>query len=838
MSKLTEITLRSLGLSFDENQANEKGEIQVSAPYRTDRNPSLSINLNDGVWYDHGIGEGGDIYKLVMKTNGISFSEAKEFVDGKGTAKKFQTRKPKYYEDLNNGPFWTEGRKQTLVAAQERLNNATDSKVLQDLRNYDGITKETLQHSDCGLIDWNFGDGEKEALLSPYPTGAQVYARDENRKQIRMFTGSKPAESFSGAGQIQGKKDLLITKSPRERKLAFQELRDSFDVIGINSGETDKLSDEQTAFLKAKAHYYKRVFVCFDRDTVPAEEIAFGFARKVCDAIANYNRDIRLINIEALGGSNCKDLTDLVKAKGIAWVDTLLDDQLEQYSNFVWNTNTQQNRFWMFSDRGKLVIDEVKLAAVLQRNGFKKSYLNGEKKPTLIRDKGNILFDVSTDEIGDFLMEDLFGGLSRIIDFIETENGTEAITKTQLKYALFGYRERILNSKISFIFKSEDPAVMQDTRQESFLYFENGVADISKKNVQVIPFTELPRKVWKSQILDRAFNPDCPSGQSEFERFIELIAAKDSARKKSFMSTLGYLAHTYKDRSRSPAIILIDEESRPGFSNGRTGKGLFAQSLKHIRQLNFTPGKTLDTTSRFFFQTVKNADQILYFDDVKDGFDFESLFNVITDDMEIEIKHQSPIKIPFEQSPKIVLSTNSLIAGVGSSFAHRKFTLELCSYFSPSHTPKDEFGHNFFEDWDADEWSRFDHFIIRCIQLFFQEGLIDFPDSTVEVKALIADTSPDFYDWAKSHLEPGVTYKANVMFNGKNKMLDTQNPPREEPTNSDGNSFPCFADVSNELLDGQFRTFVDWLQRFADFKNWRYNEQKSMGYKKVTFTEK
>jgi hypothetical protein len=831
------VILRQLGIAVDESNANEKGEIIVSALYRNDRNPSLSININEGVWFDHGTSEGGNIYDLVMKTLDVDFTEAKAFVDGKGTKKSFQPKQAKYDVNLQ-GSFWTEDRKKALTSSQSHLDDATDSKILDDLKSYDGISRETLNHFNCGLINWDFAGIPRESILIPYPSGAQIYSRDDSGKLIRMFSGSKPAESFFGAGKLEGNKELLICKSPREAMLAFQELGTIFDVLGICSGETDKLSEQQIALLKDKAHNWKRVFVCFDRNTVQAEEIAFGFARKVCDAVGSFKRDVRLLNIGKLTNNECKDLTDLCKSSQKAKVSELFSEDSFEFSEYIWNIITHNNRFWFIDAKGKPVIDEDSFAKMLDRHGIVKSYLNEADEPTLIRDVDNKLSTISTSQLSDYVLVDILKKLSRYVDVRQTEEGEELVTLTSLRKSFFSYREKVLNKNIKAIIPPTNMDMLRDTAGECFLYYENGVIKVSASDMEILPFKDMPGKLWKSQIAERKFDLICPDEKGEFERFIELIAAEDPKRIKSFMSGLGYMAHSYKDRSQSPAIILIDEDSRPGFANGRTGKSLYAQSLKHVRQFNFTPGKTVDTKSRFFFQSVKTGDQVLYFDDVREEFDFTSLFNVITDDMEMERKYKDPTKIPFEESPKLAISTNSLIAGVGSSFKHRKFTLEFCSYFSASYTPVDEFGHKLFEDWSREEWLRFDHFIIKCIQLFLTEGLIDFPDSTVEVKALIADTSPDFYDWATAHLESDVTYKGNILFNSKNKMLDANNPPREQPIDNNGNSFPCFADVSNDLLDEQYSTFINWLKRYASYKDWYYNEVKSYGYKKVTFKER
>jgi hypothetical protein len=833
------IILNQLGIAVDKNNAKNDGWLTIQAPHRADTNPSFSINIQHGGWKDNGTGESGDIYSLVKLINpSMSYADAKAFVDGKGAKKKLQIQQSNYFGDLN-GPFWTDGRKATLASAQERLEKANDSKILKDLISYDGITKKTLQHFECGLVEWEFKPSQPVvALLIPYPTGAQLYARGKDGKMIQMFTGSKPSESFFGSGKLKGNKELIICKSPREAMLTHQELGNRFDVLSICSGETDKLSEQQVALLKDKARFYKRVFVCFDRDAVPAEETAFGFARKVCDAIGSFKRDVRLLNIGKLTSNECKDLTDLCKSSQKAKVSELFSEDSFEFSEYIWNSITHNNRFWFIDAKGKPVIDEDLFAKMLDHHGIVKSYLNEADEPTLIRDADNKLSTISTSQLSDYVLVDILKKFSRYVDVRQTEEGEELVTLTSLRKSFFSYREKVLNKNIKAIIPPTNMDMLRDTAGECFLYYENGVAEVTTDDLKLIPFRNIPGKLWESQIAHRTLDLKCPNGKGEFERFIELIAADDPKRIKSFMSALGYLTHSYKDRSCSPAVILIDEDSRPSFANGRTGKGIYAQSLKHIRQQNFSPGKKVDTTSKFIFQTVKLGDQILYYDDVKEGFDFESLFNVITDDMEVEVKYQSPVKIPFEESPKIILSTNSLIAGVGSSFTHRKFTLEFCSYFSPVYAPVDEFGHKLFEDWSREEWLRFDHFIIKCVQLFLTEGLIDFPDSTVEVKALIADTSPDFYDWATTNLESDVTYKGNILFNGKNKMLDPKNPPREQPIDNNGNCFPCFADVSNDLIEEQYQTFINWLQRYAVYKGWHYNEHKSYGYKVIQFTEK
>lgn len=52
------------------------GRKNIVAFWRGDNNPSVSIDHNKNVWYDHGTGEGGSVLDLVMKIEGCDFAEA------------------------------------------------------------------------------------------------------------------------------------------------------------------------------------------------------------------------------------------------------------------------------------------------------------------------------------------------------------------------------------------------------------------------------------------------------------------------------------------------------------------------------------------------------------------------------------------------------------------------------------------------------------------------------------------------------------------------------------------------------------------------------------------
>lgn len=627
------ITLRQLGLAVDESKANAQKEITIRAPYRNDDVASLSINLDSGLWCDHGTNEGGNIYQLVMKTMKLSFPEAKAFVDGNQLSKTFKPKQPLYDSGYIH-PFWTKVHKQILKEAQDRLKKADGTELLDMVASYDGIRKETLITFGCGIMDWNFNGERKEAILIPYPSGAQVYARGNEGKQMAMLKGSKPSESFIGTDQLSRKKQLIIAKSPREAMLIEQELGSTFDVLGTCSGENDKLHDKLVALLDDRAKYWNSVFICRDRDTVPAEKLAYSYSRKVCDRIGDYKRDVRLCNIGKLTGNQCKDVTDVLKSEHS---NRLLELFSQSYSDYVWNTLTHENKFWEFGEKGKLEVNEVRFVRILGKFGIKKSYFGESEEPVLVKDLDNILSNVSSHQLNDLVLDELLSKFSKYVDKVTVKKGDSTeenlIPLSKLQKVYFKYRDKILSNQIKAIFRTKRLTILADNPIAGFLFFGNGVAKVTNDEVQLLDYKLLKGKIWKSQIMEREFNRTRPDGTGDLERFIENVAGSNPDSKRSFMSALGYLLHTYKNKVYSPAVILVDEKSSPGISQGGTGKSLFAQSIKHIRSQRYMAGKNVDPSSRFFFMDAQLGDQSLFFDDVRHDFDFEALFNVITDDM-------------------------------------------------------------------------------------------------------------------------------------------------------------------------------------------------------------
>ena len=58
-----------------------EGENLICSPLRQDTHPSFSLNTETGLWFDHGTGQGGDVFDFVQIKYGLSFPEAKSYLE-------------------------------------------------------------------------------------------------------------------------------------------------------------------------------------------------------------------------------------------------------------------------------------------------------------------------------------------------------------------------------------------------------------------------------------------------------------------------------------------------------------------------------------------------------------------------------------------------------------------------------------------------------------------------------------------------------------------------------------------------------------------------------------
>lgn len=398
-------------------------------------------------------------------------------------------------------------------------------------------------------------------------------------------------------------------------------------------------------------------------------------------------------------------------------------DKLRERFNMVDN-----DTFWTTNEKGGYVLNNKRFKDFLEVNDFFKNIPNESSSFNFIRKEGIFYNIVYETDIKDFVLQ--------WIDQNQCHEGVFNLISGNLKF----FKREFLS-----MIKTQEIKTLKDTKEECYLFYKNCIVKVTKEGYEVISYSDIDVGVWKDQVIDRDFVP-VDHHASEYRSFIWHISGHNEEKYEAFQTVIGYLLHSFKNNSNNKAIIFNDEviSDTP---NGRSGKGLFWNALKKIKKVQSLDGKTFDFNKSFPYQSVSTDCQVLVFDDVKKSFNFENLFSIITEGISIEYKGKDSIKLDVTESPKIIITTNYTIKGDSASFNARKYEVEMSSYFSDKHTPMMEFGHELFNDWDAEEWGRFDSFMVQCIIKFLKSGLKEMPLVNLDFRKMLDEVGQEMYNF-------------------------------------------------------------------------------------------
>lgn len=404
--------------------------------------------------------------------------------------------------------------------------------------------------------------------------------------------------------------------------------------------------------------------------------------------------------------------------------------------------------YWDKGQRGKITINKVKLISFFESKGFMK-FKKDKLSYQLVQCIDNVIQPVHSHILTETVRDDL---------------KSRKVYEVYKAYLDSNHNMKILiDSLMSF-----DGCFHKDNSEESFFYFKNGAIQVSKDDIKLIPFSDLDCSIWYKSIIQKNFYPKIKPEKSDFETFIFNVCGGDKKRKDSLESIIGYLLSDYKDSANAKAIIFLDAKiDINGEANGGSGKSLVGKAISKLRNFTQIPGKNLDTKSKFLFQQVEETTSVLFYDDVRTDFNFEDLYSVITGDMTVEQKNKQAFNIPFEKSPKILVSSNFVVKGTsGDSDERRLVEFEFSGYYNLNRTPLSEFKKRFFDDWNTEEeWNSFYFYMLQCAKVYLNFNLI-FPESiNLKNNKLACYTSNEFLEFSEG-------FKTNYKYDKSTLFMD------------------------------------------------------------------
>ncbi|MFZ2653385.1 MAG: hypothetical protein WAX69_00575 [Victivallales bacterium] len=351
----------------------------------------------------------------------------------------------------------------------------------------------------------------------------------------------------------------------------------------------------------------------------------------------------------------------------------------------------------------------------------------------------------------------------------------------------------------------------RDDKSTVYLYYKNGVLEVTKDTCLLKKYEEINACIWQRHVINRDYIEDKASG--ELEKFFMNINNNDIERYNRMITAIGYMIHRFKSKAVCKSVIFNDESLED--QEGGTGKGLILQAIGKVRQVQKLDMRTRQQ-NQFMFGDVNPDSDIVHLEDVNKDFDFGDLFNVISGNFEIEGKGKDRISIPFEESPKVVISTNFAVRGVGHSVNRRKAEYELYKHYNKTLTPLGEFGHYLFDDWTKEEWNKFDTWAVKAVQYYLSNGLIEGDNKTTDIKKLMAETSATFIKFMD---EWKLTMKLKEIY--------------VKP-----DFYSAYIEATDDDVKLVTKNIINkWLKTWADFNGHKYfDKQKKIGlYNKHVF---
>ncbi len=389
--------------------------------------------------------------------------------------------------------------------------------------------------------------------------------------------------------------------------------------------------------------------------------------------------------------------------------------------------------FWTNEDEKAVKINQSKLISSLNNLG----YANLKINPT-----NYMLIKCNDNKISKTSEQEIIYELNQVLK----ENATEKVQEVFIR----GIGNYISSKKLNFL-NTLDFYKEKDTKDNSFFFFKNQYCLIDKKEISALKYENLTFKIWDDKIINKDFNFPNDSEIGDFEMFCKNITCNDINRFLAFKTMIGYLLHRNKEIGEPKAVILYDADM--GINNqahGGTGKTIIIKALELMRELVYVSGKDMKPSSFFKNQRINVTTEIIAYDDLKENINFEEFYTLITSGIEVEQKGKQSFFIPFEDSPKLILSSNYIIKGDGgNSDLRRRYEFEIANFYSKDSTPEMEFGKRFFSnDWDIMEWNKFYFFMMDCVREYLKNGLVEVNPINLNQNKIFSKTNKEFIEFA------------------------------------------------------------------------------------------
>ncbi|CAL2101441.1 conserved protein of unknown function [Tenacibaculum sp. 190130A14a] len=352
-----------------------------------------------------------------------------------------------------------------------------------------------------------------------------------------------------------------------------------------------------------------------------------------------------------------------------------------------------------------------------------------------------------------------------------TKEGITPYTKnTHNKYV---WRQQIIDQKVDKLYakKIDNRSIkLEHNFFDIKKVEENYTIEVKEENCEFLNFLiNISRIHWRKELEEGFKNEE--EKQDYWKKNLFNISGdkldqeeklEQQAHLVNKLFTIGYLLHGYKQSSKAWAVYAIENEVvDDNESHGGSGKSLFLKALQIILDQKYIEARNNRIwEDKHLFEGVTKHTGYVLFDDANKEFKFNNLYSSITGPMNVNPKNNQPYTIPFNDAPKIAISSNYSLREADPSTTRRILFTAVSDYYhaeSEIHPikrdPKDDFGHELFRHWDDDQFNKVFNLFAQCVQFYLSvDEKINPPMNKIRLRNLQAEMGGTFIDWADDYL--------------------------------------------------------------------------------------
>ena len=388
--------------------------------------------------------------------------------------------------------------------------------------------------------------------------------------------------------------------------------------------------------------------------------------------------------------------------------------------------------FYEFDDNGYVELKPTLISDFLIQENFVR-ITTADDKIQLLKNENNII--------------DYFNHKTNMVSFLESK--IIEFDKTNVKDAIARHNHTTIAQSYPLI-KPTELVYYKDKKTSFGIPFKNGFYYFDNLNdikIKVKEYKEVKGFFAPHPIQQKTFEYTDEIG--DFETFIYRASTgkkdynSDDLEFQSLCSIIGYLGTSYKKPNFNPIIVLTDDGANEDNRNGRRGKSLVTKGIGYFTKTLVKGGNEFDGAYRHNYAELDLSHNVYVIDDAPAGFNYNDLYTQSTGAISVQPKGVKAFEIPFEDTPKFVITTNYIfrLNKNDASSVARFIEMKFKSYYSNEHPPQKEFENLFFDEWDDEQWNRFYSFIYRCVFRYLKNGItkIDYNKDEDNYRAIFDD---------------------------------------------------------------------------------------------------